>query len=147
MTTPRLAAAIEAEEGRKHNAYPDPLTGAEPWTIGVGHTGPEVKPGTVWTDQQVDAALAADIAHVEAQLDQAVPWWRDLSPERQDVLVQMGFQLGVRGLLAFHRTLAAIRSGDYEGAASGLLASLWARQTPNRAHRLAELMRTGAYPS
>lgn len=143
MTTPRLAAAIEAEEGRRHNAYLDTL--GVP-TVGIGHTGPEVHLGLTWTDEQINAAFSADVAKVEAELDRAVPWWRDLSPERGDVLVQMGFQLGVRGLLAFHRTLAAMQAGDFAGAATGMIASLWARQTPARAHRLAELMRTGAYP-
>ena len=35
-------------------AYPDPGTGAAPWTIGWGATGPDIGPGTVWTQQQCD---------------------------------------------------------------------------------------------
>jgi len=34
---------------------------AAPWTIGVGHTGPEVHEGLEWTDAQVDAAYASDL--------------------------------------------------------------------------------------
>ena len=42
-------------------AYPDPGTGGDPWTIGWGATGPDVKPGTVWTQTKADARLVADI--------------------------------------------------------------------------------------
>lgn len=168
MTTRFLADDIEREEGRKPGAYPDPLSAlgkactaaglrlkhyrelpgwrdlsGAPWTIGVGHTGPEVHQGLVWTDAQIDAALAADIQAVADALDRALPWWRALAPARQDVLVQMAFQMGVAGLLAFRTTLARVRAGVYAPAAAGMMDSLWARQTPKRARRLADQMRDG----
>jgi GH24 family phage-related lysozyme (muramidase) len=43
-------------------AYPDPGTGGEPWTIGWGATGPGIGPGSVWTQQQCDARLESDVA-------------------------------------------------------------------------------------
>ena len=43
-------------------AYPDPGTGGEPWTIGWGATGPGIGPGSVWTQQQFDARLESDVA-------------------------------------------------------------------------------------
>jgi lysozyme len=55
----------------------------------------------------------------------------------------MSFQMGTAGLLGFQNTLQAIRSGNYEAAASGMMASAWARQTPARAQRMANLMRAG----
>lgn len=143
MTTPHLAADIAREEGRRAAAYPDPLTHGAPWTIGVGHTGPEVHAGSVWTDAQIDAQLASDIARAEAGLDRELPWWRSLNDPRQDVLVQMAFQLGVAGLAKFHTALGEIHAGRYAEAADAMLASAWARQTPARARRLAEQMRTG----
>jgi lysozyme len=51
--------------------------------------------------------------------------------------------MGLAGLLQFTNTLAAVREGRYEDAASGMLTSLWARQVGPRATRLAEMMRTG----
>ena len=56
-------------------AYPDPGTGAHPWTIGWGATGADdqtgdelgfnnkrrIGPGTVWTQAQCDARLTADL--------------------------------------------------------------------------------------
>ena len=49
MTTPNLLADLRRDEGLRLAAYPDPLTHAEPWTIGYGHTGPDVGSDTTWT--------------------------------------------------------------------------------------------------
>src|SRR5687768_15991119 len=35
-------------------AYPDPASGGDPWTIGWGSTGPGIRKGTVWTQEQAD---------------------------------------------------------------------------------------------
>lgn len=64
---------------------------------------------------------------------------------RRDILISMGYQLGVTGLAGFKNTLAMVAAGNFSGAASGMLNSLWAKQTPNRARRHAEVMRTGTY--
>ncbi len=148
MTTPHLPHDIEREEGREACAYADPLTGGAPWTIGVGHTGREVTPDLEWTSEQIDAALAADIARCTTALDARAPWWRDLDDVRQDVIVQMAFQMGVSGVLAFRRAAAALQARDWERASALILDSAWAqRQTPRRAHRLAEQLRTGERPA
>ena len=55
------------------------------------------------------------------------------------------FQMGVDGLLGFKNTLAMIQSGRYSDAAKGMLSSLWAKQTPARAKRMSEQMRTGVW--
>lgn len=46
----------------RYEAYPDPGTGGAPWTIGWGATGADVRPGIVWTKEQCDRRLEADIA-------------------------------------------------------------------------------------
>ncbi len=62
---------------------------------------------------------------------------------RHAVLVCMSFQLGHAGLMAFKNMWAAIAREDYTTAAREMLASRWARQTPGRAKRMAELMQRG----
>ncbi|WP_210506712.1 glycoside hydrolase family protein [Pantoea ananatis] len=64
---------------------------------------------------------------------------------RQDVLISMAYQMGVDGLAGFKNTLKLIAVGNFNAAADGMLNSLWAKQTPARARRHAELMRTGTY--
>ena len=52
-------------EGLRLKAYPDPGTGGDPWTVGYGHTGKDVTPGLVITNDRADELLAADLAKFE----------------------------------------------------------------------------------
>lgn len=61
---------------------------------------------------------------------------------RQGVLTEMVFQLGINGVRKFSKMLDAIARNDFDGAADEMLDSAWAKQTPERAQRLADLMRS-----
>ena len=137
------AAALRGDEGCRLRAYPDPLTGGSPWTIGYGHTGLDVHPALEWTQGEAEAALAADLDRHCDELVRALPWVERLDPVRAAVLINMAFNLGVPGLKGFNNTLAAVRGGAYARAANGMRASLWARQVHARAERLAQEMETG----
>ena len=145
MTSQYLIPDLKQDEGCRLEAYPDPLSGGDPFTIGYGITGPDIRQGTVWTQEQAEDALAEHVTKVEGQLDGSFPWWRQMSDLRQDVLANMAFNMGIGGVSQFHNTLGCMEAGDYEGAADGMLDSKWAKQVPNRANRLAEQMRTGAH--
>lgn len=145
MDIDRLRAQLELDEARRHMAYPDPLTHAAPWTIGIGHTGPEVHQGLVWTDAQIDAARDADIQHAIDGLDRIAPWWRGLDSVRQDVLLNMCFNMGSVRLSGFRNTLKFCATGDYLNASIGMLDSAWAKQVGARATRLAMQMKTGEF--
>ena len=90
--------------------------------------------------------LANDIAREERALIQAVPWVNDLDDVRQRVLLDMCFNMGLGGLLQFKNTLAAIKAGDYQRAATMMLDSRWAKQVGQRAERLSRMMATGKDP-
>lgn len=135
-----LRTQIISEEGFRNTAYQDTLG---VWTIGVGHTGPEVHDGLTWSDAQVWDALDHDIAKKTNEVVYALPWFGQLNEPRQAVLLQMAFQMGTRGLLQFAKTLAAIHDGKWDEASKAMLLSKWAQQTPNRADRLARQMKSG----
>lgn len=67
----------------------------------------------------------------------------DTGAVRHAVLISMAYQMGVDGLGRFRRMLAALNDGDWELAAKEALDSKWAKQTPERARRHAEMLRTG----
>lgn len=140
--TPFLAGDIAQDEGLRLEAYTDTLG---IWTVGYGHA--HVAPKTVWTHEQANVALRADIDQTIGLLDKNIPWWRNLNDARQDVMVNLCFNMGwgdgKRGLSSFKNTLAAIDAGNFTKAADGLLASKWATQVHGRATRLATQMRTG----
>lgn len=133
------------DEGLRLSAYPDPLTGGAPWTIGYGCTGKDIVEGTVWTQEQAYAELVQRVSDLHLQLAQALPWFGELLECRRAVLINMAYQLGVAGLLGFHATLTMVQERRYAAAHDLMLNSLWAQQTPLRAKRLALQMALGVW--
>lgn len=64
---------------------------------------------------------------------------------RKSVLLNMCFQLGHSGVLAFKDMWQSLENMDYDGAANAMLDSLWHEQTKNRCERLAKWMRDGYF--
>jgi lysozyme len=145
MTTPNLTPDLQRDEGFDLDAYGDPLTGAAPWTIGYGHTGPDVAKGTVWTQAQADQALANDIATAEGALDAQLPWWRTLDDLRQDCLVNMCFNMGIGTLVQFNTFLGYMQGGDYAAAADDLAGTAWYGQVGQRAARIQQQILTDVH--
>lgn len=137
----KLTKQLRADEGEVLHAYQDTLGF---WTIGVGRLIDKRKGGGI-TAEEAAYLLANDIDKRLKELERRLPWISRLDEARRGVLLNMSFQLGVDGLLGFTNTLAMVERGDYQGAAAGMLNSLWARQTPARAKRLSEQMRTGQW--
>lgn len=137
-----LTRQLRADEGVKPQAYQDHLGY---WTIGVGRLIDPRKPGSGLRGHEIDYLLRADIDDRIEQLTRRLPWFQDLDDARKGVLLNMSFQLGVDGLLGFKNTLGMIEAGKYQAAAEGMLNSLWAKQTPARAKRMAEQMKTGQW--
>lgn len=139
-----LKGWLATQEGRKYKAY---LDGGGLPTIGEGHTGPEVHLGLVWNDAQIDAAFAQDVARAEAGLRAALPWFKDLDDIRQEVFVDLAFNLGVHGLLQFHHVLTYTQQCQYVAAGRELAATQpWASQVKGRATFLAQKLATAAQP-
>ena len=132
---------LRGDEGEVLTAYQDSLGF---WTIGIGRLIDKRKGGGI-TKEESSYLFQNDLKKVEADLDKHLPWWRKLDDARRGVLINMRFQLGMAGLLGFKNTLAMIERGEYASAAKGMLQSKWANQTPKRAYRLSEQMRTATW--
>lgn len=140
MSDPVLEDMLLRHEGLRLKPYRDTVGKL---TIGVGRNLDDVG----ITRDEALALLRNDVARAQAALDAALPWRADLDPVRGRVLVDMAFNLGVPGLLAFSGTLGAIRDGAYAQAADRMLQSRWAAQVHGRAAELAQMMRTGRAPA
>lgn len=110
--------AIAGHEGVRLNAYPDPATGGEPWTIGVGHTSaagaPKVSKGMTITEAECDEILSRDLATFEKAVSRLVTV--PLNQNQFDALVSFTFNVGA-GNLGKSTLLKKLNAGDYRGAA------------------------------
>lgn len=137
-----LIRQLRADEGERACVYFDHLGYA---TIGVGRLVDSRKPGSGLRPDEIAYLLNNDIDDRIEALTRALPWFQNLDDARRGVLLNMAFQLGTQGLLGFTNTLKLVEQGKYENAAHAMLQSLWAKQTPGRANRLAEQMRSGLW--
>lgn len=116
--------AIAAHEGTRLKAYPDPATGGEPWTIGVGHTSaagpPKVYKGLTISMAECDEILSRDLATFERAVSEAVT--APLNQNQFDALVSFTFNVGA-GNLRKSTLLKKLNARDYRGAAEQF--ALW----------------------
>lgn len=106
---------VKGKEGRSLRAYPDPGTGGYPWTIGYGHTGPEVHPGMVITQAEAEELLRVDVERVAEQVRNLV--MVDLTQNQFDALVCFVYNVGVANF-AKSTLLRKLNTGDYAGASA-----------------------------
>jgi len=91
--------------------------------------------------------LDNDLAEAERYL-LPFDWFTSLDRVRQEVLIELCFNIGIGALLKFKRTIKALHDKDFEAAAEFMLDSLWAKQVGvHRSHNMADRMRSGKYAS
>ena len=71
----------------------------------------------------------------------AFPWFQNINDEAKSVVINMCYQLGLRGFSKFKKTIYLLETEQYDDASIEMLDSLWAKQTPNRAKELSETLR------
>ena len=123
-------------EGRRHDAYLDSKGIA---TIGIGHTGPEVKMGLHWTDEQISAAFRHDIERFERAVNACVKV--PLEQHQFDALVSFAFNCGENALAYGNNgkpssILVALNAGNYDGAAAAF--NNWMADPEVRSRRAGE---------
>ena len=96
-------------------------------------------------EEEAEYLLRRDIDFCRKDLVNNLGFFQELSLVRQDALVNMTFQLGLGGLLKFKKMLFHLNRGEYQKAGDEALDSRWAKQTPNRAIKVAEMIITGGY--
>lgn len=160
-----IEAHLRIEEGDEPRAYKDHLGF---WTIGIGRLIDPRKGGRITAEENA-ILLANNPARAGSTIMQWTltpdersmllkndvkrftdamkdwPAWKRVQGNipRMVALTSMCFQMGEEGLAKFKNTLSLIAGGEFSRAADNMLQSLWARQTPERAERVANMMRTG----
>lgn len=123
MSANQIATAlIHKWEGCKLTAYPDPASGGDPWTIGYGATGPNIKEGTVWTQAQADTDLSNRLVALISKMSSYihVPTTDNQLGAMASLAYNIGFTAWSQSTL-----LRELNSGDVQSAANQFL--VWNR--------------------
>ena len=137
MSIARVITRLKREEGWSATPYQDHLGF---WTIGWGFLIDPRKNATL-PQRVADYWLETLVEDRQRALDDALPWLLRQPDEVRDALTEMAYQMGTVGVLKFTKMLDALKAGNRVLASNEALDSEWARQTPERARRVAALIR------
>ena len=142
MDMDRLKDSVKQHEGYRNKVYLDTLGKR---TVGVGHLCVE----DFWEDdKEYSEKFLLEI--LEKDLGQAIIGARelmiehdciDINEKAEEILIEMVFQLGKTGVSKFRKMWDALSEKNYIGASYEMLDSRWAKQTPNRAKDMAQIMK------
>ena len=142
MDRERLLKSMKEHEGFRSKVYLDTLGKR---TVGYGHLCVEDH----WEDDKeyewgyLEEILHKDLREAIAGADELIEQHncKDLEGQAKEVVVEMIFQLGKTGVSKFKKMWEALSEYNYIGASFEMLDSKWANQTPNRAKKMAALMK------
>ena len=143
MNRERLLKSVKEHEGFRSKVYLDTLGKR---TVGYGHLCVEDH----WEDDKeyewgyLEEILIKDLREAIAGADELIEQHncKDLEGQAKEVVVEMIFQLGKTGVSKFKKMWEALSEYNYIGASFEMLDSKWANQTPNRAKKMAALMKS-----
>lgn len=110
---------IKEFEGCHLSAYPDPLSGGEPWTIGYGTTrypdGRPVRRGDKVNVIEAGQLLSMEVDRIAAKLAATVPHWAEMSEGQQAALLSFAYNLGsgFYGTSGFETISRRLREKDW----------------------------------
>jgi len=125
-----LAAAlklIKQFEGCHLEAYPDPASGGDPWTIGYGTTryqdGRRVSRGDKINAIEADLLLRQEVDRIAEKLRATVPFWVAMADHQQCALISFAYNLGsgFYGATDFETISKRLREKDWAGVPDALL--------------------------
>ncbi len=104
------------------------------------------------TEDESTYLCTNDVVIVTSELRQKLTWLDNLCPPTQwntdpriGVLLNMGFNMGVGGVLEFRQMLGWLQRGDYSRASAEMADSAWYHEVGPRAARLVQQMVTGEW--
>ena len=143
MDMNRLLKSVKQHEGYRNKVYLDSLGKR---TVGVGHLCVE----DFWEDNKeyeekfLLTILEHDLKSAIKSAERLCSDCPDLDDLAKETIIEMVFQLGETGVKKFRNMWKALESNppQYDVAATEMLDSRWAKQTPNRAKEMSDHMRS-----
>ena len=129
-----LIDSIKKNEGYVKVVYKDSL-GID--TIGYGFAIKDLE-----LDEDIcDEILLRKLKDLDKKVNKKFGWFIYMPPNIKDVVIEMCYQLGVGGFSKFKKTISYLQNKQFKDASEEMLDSLWAKQTPNRAKSLSDIVK------
>lgn len=150
MIDKKTLQTIKTHEGFKDKTYLDTMNIE---TIGYGRNLKQypltldeklliAKNNGRYPREEAELWLISHCEILEKELN-TFEWYRQLDEFRKGIILDMAYQLGIPRLLKFKLMTMDLRIKNFTGAATQMLKSAWAVQTPNRVKKLALMMEYG----
>lgn len=108
--TPKAKELLRKLEGCSLRAY---LDSASVWSIGIGHTGPEVGPTSIWSQERVEATFDRDLKRFTVGVAHLLEHAPELSDLQYSALVIFAYNVGLVAL-ARSTLLRVVEAGHFE---------------------------------
>ena len=129
-----LLKSIKKNEGYKAMVYKDSL-GID--TIGYGFAIKDLE-----LDEDIcEEILVRKLKNLKDRVENKFSWYKYMPSHIKDVVLEMCYQLGVGGYSKFKKTISYLQNKQFKDASEEMLDSLWAKQTPNRAKALSNIVK------
>ena len=143
MDMDRLLQSVKKHEGYRNKVYLDSLGKR---TVGVGHLCVEDfwEDGKEYGEKLLLTILEHDLQSAVKSAERLCSDCPDLDDLAKETIVEMVFQLGKTGVSKFRNMGKALKQNppQYDVAATEMLDSRWAKQTPGRAKEMSDHMRS-----
>ncbi len=134
----QLMEMLKRHEGLRLKPYKDSVGKL---TIGIGRNLDDVG----ITNEEATQLLQNDISKALRAAADNFFWFLKLDAVRQDVVISMIFNMGLKKFSEFKKTIEHIANKRYAEASEEMLKSAWAKQVGQRSIELSHMMKTGSY--
>lgn len=143
------ASITKLHEGFSSKPYRD---SSGRWTQGYGRLLKGKKTFKPVSENQAYLWMVEDMVEIVTFFDKNIPWWRSLNQTRQQVMLNLGYNLGPNGLMKFTSFLECMKTRQYTRASNMLLytknlktkSKYWS-QVGDRALHLSKAVKTGKW--
>ncbi len=132
----KLLKSIKINEGFEPRVYKD--------TLGIDTIGYGFAIKDLYIDEDIaEQILEKKVNKLLKEVDSRFDWFKFMPDGIKEVVVEMCYQLGVNGFSKFKKTIKLLSNRNFAKASTEMLDSLWAKQTPNRALKLSNIVKEG----
>ncbi len=131
----QLIEQLKIHEGYKPRVYKC-TAGVD--TIGIGFAIKDL----YLSEEVCDMILQEKLEELEERFEKKFNWFKSSPVEVRNVMLNMAYQLGFAGFCKFKKTIGYLEEADWDKASIEMLDSKWAKQTPNRAKELSEIIKS-----